>query len=247
MFKDHFSGHAANYSTFRPSYPTELYEWLADTCRLRKCAWDCATGNGQAARTLAKFFSRVVATDASAEQIAHATAPDNVHFQLGSAERSELLDESIDLVTVAQALHWFDLGRFYAEVQRVLKPGGVLAVWSYQLGRISQDVDVVVGHLYKDITGPYWFPERGIVDSGYRGLPFPFKELQVPQFSMSCEWTFGQLTGYLETWSGTQRYREVTGSSALDHVTIRLQEAWGDPQAVRTVTWPLNVRVGYRE
>jgi len=244
-FKDHFSGHAADYSTFRPSYPHSLYRWLAGACQEHDRAWDCATGNGQAARGLADFFARVDATDASPEQIGNATGDSTVRFRVAAAEESGIPGGSIDLVTVAQALHWFDLEKFYAEVYRVLKPGGMTAVWTYELSKVCPAVDEIVWRLYTDITGPYWPPERDIVDAGYKTLPFPFREIDPPEFTMTSEWTLQQYRGYLGTWSAAHRYFADTGQKPLELVDEQLEKAWGDTSMTRSISWKLNVRAGY--
>lgn len=244
-FEDHFSGHAEDYSCFRPSYPAALYRWLSDSCPGHRRAWDCATGNGQAARALAGFFHHVDATDASSEQIARAMPANNVNYRVARAERSDLGSGSVDLVTVAQALHWFDLDSFYAEARRVLKPGGMLAVWTYRLSEVCPAVDAVVGRLYTEITGPYWPPQHANVATGYRDLPFPFTEVTPPRFEMNCDWTLVQFAGYLGTWSAVHRYHAETGRHALDLVRARLEDAWGDPLVTRTVSWPLTLRAGY--
>ena len=243
-FQDHFSGHAADYARFRPHYPPELFAWLAELAPASELAWDCATGNGQAAVALSAHFAEVVATDASAEQVAQAEAHAGVRYAVAPAEESGLPEGSVDLVTVAQALHWFDLGRFYAEVRRVLRPSGILAVWSYGLFECSPAVDVLVRRLYADIVGPYWPMERRLVEEGYRSLPYPFPELAPPAFAMEARWTLAQTAGYLNTWSAVQRYRKDRAEDPLDLIAAELTAAWGDPAAAQRLRWPLQLRVG---
>ena len=180
-FKDHFSAHASAYARYRPRYPEALFAYLASLCPAHDLAWDCATGNGQAARSLTEHFARVVATDASADQLAHAAPHEQITYHVAPAAQSPLASHSADLVTVAQALHWLDLDAFYAEVRRVLKPGGVLAVWTYGLLRINPAVDAVIQRLYTDIVGAYWPPERRHVEDGYRALAFPFDAIEPPR------------------------------------------------------------------
>lgn len=242
-FQDHFSGHAVDYARFRPCYPAALFAWLAQVAPGHDLAWDCATGNGQAAVALAAHFAQVVATDASAQQIAQAEVHPRVRYAVAPADASDLTDGSADLVTVAQALHWFDLERFYTEVGRVLRPGGVLAVWSYGLFECLPAVDAQVCHLYGEIVGSYWPMERQLVEDGYRSLPFPFEELSAPGFSMTAEWSLAQVRGYLNTWSAVQRYRRDRGEDPLAAIDVPLRAAWGDAP-VRVIRWPLHLRVG---
>lgn len=244
VFKDHFSGHAAEYTTYRPCYPRGLYAWLATLVPAESRVWDCATGNGQAALGLAEFFAEVVATDASASQIDASKPHPRVSYRVAPAEASGLRDHSVALVTVGQALHWFDFEVFYREVRRVLQPGGVLAAWSYGLMTVSPAVDAVVQRLYGEIIGPYWPPERHLVEQRYRDLPFPLDEFDAPDFAMQTEWTLPQLVGYLGTWSAVQRYRKSNSSDPLALVTDELSQAWGDAAVKRTITWPLFMRVG---
>ena len=187
-FKDHFSGHAGIYCEARPTYPLELFAWLAQQAPDTELAWDCGCGNGQATVALAGHFARVVGSDPSANQIAQAQPRANVEYRVEPAERSSFADGSVSLVTVAQALHWFDHARFYAEVKRVLKPRGVIAAWSYADCSATPAVDAVKNRLYVDLTGPYWPPERRYIDEGYRTLPFPFERIAAPAFEMRVDW-----------------------------------------------------------
>lgn len=245
-FKDHFSALAADYASYRPRYPARLFADLAAVAPARDVAWDCATGNGQAAEGLAVHFSAVVATDASATQIAAAHGPGNVRFAVAPAEASGLPDGSVDLILVAQAAHWFDLPAFYAEAARVLKPGGVLALLTYTGVRISPSLDPLLRDYHQVIVGPYWPPERAHVEADYRTLPFPWPELDFPGQEMTAEWTLDQLIGYLGTWSATARYREQTGKDPLPALRARLLPLWGDPGQPLTVRWPLPLRIGRR-
>ena len=242
--KDHFSGHAAVYQQFRPDYPDAIFAYLASLCPGHDLAWDCATGNGQAARALAPFFANVIATDFSAEQIDQARADAKVRYLVASADKAPIEDSTVDLVTVAQALHWFDLTTFYPEVRRVARPGGVLAVWCYQLHHITPELDAIVHRFYSEIVGDYWPPERRIVEEGYRTLPFPFEELTTPEFRMVHSWDFEHIMGYFGSWSSTQRYRKKTGKDPLALVADELKAAWGDPEQAHDVVWPVSLRVG---
>lgn len=243
-FQDHFSGHADDYRHYRPGYPKPLFAYLAARAPERRLAWDCATGNGQAAAQLTDYFDQVIATDASAAQIDHAPATERVSFRCAPAEASGLEAASVDLVTVAQALHWLDFDRFYAEVRRVLKPGGVLAAWCYGLFRSSPAVDRIVGRFYEQVVGPYWPPERRWIDEGYATLPFPFPELPAPQFAMQRQWTLPQLLGYMNTWSAVRRYTQAHGVNPLDEIDAELASAWPRNAETMAVNWNVRLRVG---
>jgi SAM-dependent methyltransferase len=247
FYADHFSRLAPAYANCRPGYPDELFVYLAEVCSRRSVAWDCAAGTGQASVPLARFFHRVIATDASAAMIDNATPHPNVEYRVGVAEASDLESGTVDLVTVAQALHWLDLDRFYAEVKRVLIPGGVLAVWTYGVHYLDDEaIDRAIGQFYSDIVGPYWPGERRHVESGYRTLPFPFPELAPPPFSMQEEWTLAELLGYLGTWSATQRFREIKRYDPVEQLAGELRPLWGNAASVRRIRWPLSLRVGRR-
>jgi len=244
-FKDHFSGHAEAYAASRPAgYPRELFEFLATLTPGRRRAWDCGTGNGQAALSLAETWEQVVATDASAEQLSHALPHPRIEYRLAPAEASGLADGSIDLVNVAQALHWFDFDRFYAEVRRVLVPGGALAVWTYNLARITPDLDRWIDRLAEEIVGPYWPPERRWVDEEYRTVPFPFHEVPAPAFELRERWDLERFVRYLKTWSSSTRYQKATGRDAVEELREELTRAWGDPAELRTLRWPVYLRAG---
>jgi ubiquinone/menaquinone biosynthesis C-methylase UbiE len=242
-FKDHFSGHASDYAKFRPHYPRDLFAYLAEIAPERKCAWDCATGNGQAAIALTEFFQNVVATDASETQIANGQPHDRITYRVASAERSELPSAAVDLITVAQALHWFDREMFFKEAQRVLKPGGILAIWTYNLFKIAPEIDRLVETFYRETVGPYWDFERGLVETGYSTIEFPFDEFRQPDFRMQAEWSLDDVLGYLRTWSATKGFIAAHGLDPVVDLSAKLRSAWGE-SATRNVTWPLNVRVG---
>ena len=239
-FKDHFSAQSAGYARHRPRYPRELFSYLAGLSG-RRCAWDCATGNGQAAVVLADHFDRVIATDASRAQIDEAVAHPAVSYRVATAEESRLQDDSVDLVTVGQALHWFDTGRFSAEASRVLVAGGILAAWCYELCVVSPDCDRIVGQLYTDIVGAFWPPERRLIEERYAGIELPGTPLSAPAFEMKAQWTVDHMLGYLSTWSACQRYRREHGDDPVRLIEDELREAWG--AAPQTLCWPLTVRV----
>ena len=243
-FKDHFSDASAAYAEFRPTYPDTMFAWLASLCNEHECAWDCATGSGQAAIELAKQFKQVIATDASVEQIKHASGPGNVRFAVAPAEASGLYSQSTDLITVAQAAHWFDLPRFYTEVNRVLKPGGVLAIWGYGRLNLSKGMDELFEHFYSDTIGPFWPQERKLIDDGYRTLDFPFVEIPAPEFFIEVEWDLPRLLAYLSTWSAVKRYQTANEVDPLPALASSLAPLWGDTRQARPLQWPLFLRVG---
>lgn len=244
-FKDHFSGVAGRYADFRPHYPAELFDYLAGLVPKNATVWDCAAGNGQATLDLAARLDRVIATDASREQIAAAPLRPNVEYRVAPAEHSGLADASVSLVTVAQALHWFDLPRFYGEVKRVMQPNGLLAVWAYGINQVEGDVvDALVQDYYSNVVGPYWPPERKVVEEGYRTIVFPFAEITPPSFRMEAQWTLGQLLGYFSTWSATTRFIKARGFSPLETFSAEMAKVWGDQNSPRLVVWPLTLRLG---
>jgi len=242
-FKDHFSRQATDYAKFRPRYPQELFDYLGSIAPGGHLAWDCGTGSGQAAVGLTSVFNHVIATDASKKQIANAQQHDRVEYRIAPAENSAIQSASVDLIMVAQALHWFDLDRFYAEARRVLKPDGVLAASAYNLLHIKPAIDEVVNRYYYKVVGPFWPPERELVER-FADLPFPFPKIDPPKFEMTADWNLDHLLGYLETWSSTQRFIAAKGSDPLEQITDDLRNVWGDPKQARSVTWPLSVRVG---
>lgn len=243
-FKDHFSPHAADYAAYRPTYPETLFQFVAGLPAERKVVWDCATGNGQAALGLAPHFGRVIATDASEAQIAQAVPHPGIAYRVAPAEASGLAGGSVDLVAVAQAAHWFDFERFYAEVRRVLSPGGAVALWAYDLPRLAPELDPLIDRFGRQTVGPYWPPERKWVDDGYRDLPFPFQEIPVPRFELAAEWPLERFLSYLSTWSAVKRHDAATGRNAVAELRPGLAAVWGDPEAPRPLRWPVAMRAG---
>ena len=242
-FSDHFASVSGAYAHFRPTYPPPLFDWLAAVAPTRRRVWDCATGTGQAAVALAAHFSEVVASDASASQLAAASPHPRVHYRLAAAENSGLEADSLDLVTVAQALHWFDRPRFFAEVARVLRPGGVLAVWSYGIPQLEGEArNALLQHFYGAIVGPYWPAEKALVENGYRDLVLPFTGLKAPSFAMEAAWTLEQLLGYGSSWSASASYRAALGTDPLDQLRPALTAAWGEAKTPRSLHWPLTIK-----
>jgi SAM-dependent methyltransferase len=243
-FKDHFSGHSGLYSQYRPDYPDALFRFLAESSPSQTRAWDCATGSGQAALGLSVYFEQVLATDASSAQLEKATPEKNIEYNVAQAEKSGLETGSIDLVTVAQALHWFDIDAFYHEAERVLRPGGVLAVWNYNMLQCDASIDALLEHLYSDIVGPWWPPERALIENDYNDLAFPFEEQPAPDFAMHTEWDLEQMLGYLRTWSAVQRYARDKGLDPVTLIEEKLSSLWGPADHKRPIHWPLSLRWG---
>jgi ubiquinone/menaquinone biosynthesis C-methylase UbiE len=242
--RDHFSTVAAGYAAYRPTYPPALFTALAAVVPQTDAAWDCGAGTGQASVALATHFSQVFATDASAEQIARAVPHARVTYRVALAEESGLPDGSVSLVTVAQALHWFDVPAFHREVRRVLVPGGVIAEWSY--GLLDVPDAPAVGDVVRALEAhlkPWWPPERAHVDAAYADLEFPFAPIDIGRFAMEATWTASQLTGYIATWSAVGRYAAAQRDNPLESLARDLARAWGSAETHR-IQWPLTLRVG---
>lgn len=242
-FKDHFSGHAELYRRFRPTYPPALFASLAELAPARNAAWDAGTGNGQAALFLAEHFARVEASDASAAQIAAATPHARVHYRVAPAEASGLADASIDLAMSAQALHWFDHARYFAEVRRVVRPGGIVAALTYMHCEVDPALDAVLAR-YIDRVRADWPPERRFVDAGYANIAFPFAPIPLPPIDVTADLDFAAYYGYLATWSAAQRYLRRTGVDPRLALEADFAAVWGDPTRVRPVRWPLAGHIG---
>jgi SAM-dependent methyltransferase len=244
-FADHFSRLATGYAAYRPRYPEGLFAAVAAPSPFRDRVWDCGTGTGQAAHGLAAHFDSVLASDASREQVRAASPHDRVRYFVARAEAVPLRSWSVGMVTVAQALHWLELPEFYAEARRVLRPGGLLVVWTYGRQRVDRGpVDEVLDDFYDRVIGCYWAPERRWVETGYRTLWFPFEETTIEAPPMHTEWSLPQLLGYIGTWSAVAKCREVTGTDPLTELVARLAPLWGDPSTARGVEWPISVRAG---
>lgn len=238
-FQDHFSARAAEYARSRPDYPPELFTALAEQTPGRSLAWDCGTGNGQAARGLAVHFESVVATDPSAPQLERARPHPRITYRQAGEGDSGLESGTADLVSAAQAAHWFDPARFTDEAARVLRPGGVLAVWCYGLCRIGAEVNGVVEHFYFDTVGRWWPPERRMVDEGYRSMVLPFPEISIGRFSIRREWSLAEFLAYVRTWSAVERGTRASGRDPTVELERSLMPLW---RTTRPVEWPLHLR-----
>lgn len=243
-FADHFSGVSAAYAAFRPRYPDALFEFLASQAPARAQAWDAGTGSGQAAHGLARYFDQVIASDASGTQIAHAAPHARVTYRVAPAESSGLANQSVDLVAVAQAVHWFDRERFWKEARRVLRPRGVIAVWTYVLLAIDPDIDAVVRRFYSGIVGPFWPPERRLTEERYTTIDFPFDEFTAPDFVIEQDLTLDELVGYIRTWSATRAYLRHHRHDPVDSLVAELARAWRIPSQPRRARWPVAMRIG---
>ena len=250
-FKDHFSRHAELYRRYRPTWPAEVFHWLATLTPVHTRACDVGTGSGQAAHGLAAHFSEVIATDPSATQIAQAEPHPRVRYAVAPAEDSGLPPGSVDLVLAAQAFHWFDFERFFAECRRVLRPAtaqtpsGVVAALTYMHPTVNVAIDTVLARYIAHVRSD-WPPERRFVDAGYANTPFPFKEIAVPAgLALSLELDLDGFFGYLATWSAAQRYRERTGLDPRADFADEVASAWGDPEQRRQVRWPVSGRAGF--
>lgn len=245
QFKDHFSQQSAAYSRYRPGYPQALIDFVAQAAGRCELAIDCATGNGQAAVALAGAFAAVLAVDGSASQLRRAVPHPRVQYACALAEALPVADHSADLIAAAQAVHWFDFERYYAECRRVLRPGGLFAAWTYEKFRVDDRVDALVDAFYTDVVGRYWPPERRYVEQGYRTLPFPWEELSAPPFTLQTDWTLAEVIGYLATWSSVQRYKDAhAGADPLPQLQSSLAPLWPADGSPRRIAWPIHVRLG---
>lgn len=244
MKENFFSPIAREYARYRPTYPPELFRYLASRVPGRSLAWDCATGSGQAAVGLVDHFQQVIATDISDELLAQAVPHPRISFRHADAVMSGIPAHAVDLVTVANAMHWFHGDAFEQEVRRVLKPGGVIAAWSFAFADISPEVDRLTRKVHNEIVDPFWIGPNHIVEHGYKDLQFGFAPVVPPPIAMTSHWDLDQLEGYMRTWSASVKYLKQHGQDPVRLVHEELLAAWGDPEQAREVRWQLNLRVG---
>ncbi|OGR01673.1 MAG: hypothetical protein A2511_09770 [Deltaproteobacteria bacterium RIFOXYD12_FULL_50_9] len=242
-FKDHFSVNSENYKKYRPEYPAELFAYLASLSPAQEKAWDCGTGSGQTAKGLVRFFKSVIASDPSSSQIKNAEKISGIEYLVTTAENSTLADEECDIITVSQALHWFRLKDFFKEADRVLKPDGILAVWSYNLLSVSPGIDPIITDFYSKTLGDYWPVERKLVETSYNDIVFPFQEVIPPDFAMQAEWNLPELIGYISTWSAVKEFQTANSISPLGDLYEQLCQSWGKPSRKMTVSWPLTLKI----
>lgn len=244
-FKDNFSKQAEVYVKFRPSYPSELFGFLKGLTVEHELAWDCGTGNGQSAIQLAQFFDRIYATDPSQEQIKNAIPDVRIEYKVENAEYpSSIYDKSVDLITVAQAVHWFDFGAFNSQVRRVLKPGGVIAVWAYGIPTINDEIDIIVKNFHDNIVGEFWVPENKLIDKEYSTIPFPYEEIEAPEFFIRKQVTFSEALGHFRSWSATQKYIDKYAENPINSLSQKLEVYWGESQIQKEMVWKLILKVG---
>ncbi|MEP7136034.1 MAG: class I SAM-dependent methyltransferase [Chloroflexota bacterium] len=242
-----FSQASDQYAKHRPQYPDELFSYLSEIAAEHGSAWDCATGNGQAAVSCAKYFAHVEATDLSAEQIEHGILHPKVRYSVSPAEHTSFADHSFDLITVATAVHWFDQEQFFREVDRVLKPQGILAIWSYGFFTIETEIDALIDHELLKPIDPFWADGNRQIFNGYRDLALPFDEIhETPKFFMQVEWTLGQLSAYLRTWSAVKRFTLELGVDPVTKIQSKLKAIWREPDTSKAVTMPLYLRVSMK-
>jgi len=242
--KDNFSVNSDKYARYRPGYPNELFEFLNEITNQKDLAWDCGTGNGQSARSLSKYYKKVYATDISNKQLKHAQHTNNIVYAQEAAEKTSLEENTVDLITVSQELHWFDIPSFYAEVKRVGKQDAVIAVWTYNLLKADLYTDKILHNYHFDILKDYWDPERQHVNDGYSNIPFPFKKINSPAFNIELYWTNKDLEGYLNTWSATQKFIETNHINPVNDLMEKININWKAGET-RRIIFPLYLKAGY--
>lgn len=242
--EERFNKQSGAYAKFRPRYPDSLFKFLSENCDGHNLAWDCATGNGQAACGVAGYFDKVVATDISEEQIKHAFQNEKIEYKICKAENSKFPDRSVDLITIAQALHWFDFDIFYGEVNRILKPQGIIAAWAYSSSRISPEIDKITDYYDKKFLWEYWSTKNHYVFDKYNSIPFPFKKIECPSFKLECVWDYHEFSGYLSSWSAVEKFKQVNNADPFAEIEQSLKQAWGDLSKAKSITWELSIIAG---
>lgn len=243
--KDLFSSRSDLYAKFRPTYPEALFHFLASKAKAAERLWDCATGNGQVAGPMSGFFAEVYATDISSSQISNAVQAPNIFYSVQPAEKADFADDYFDMITVSQAIHWFNFDAFYKEAFRTLKHDGVFAAMGYGMFNVIDDdrIDRETQVFYHDVTGPYWDTERKYVDEHYRNIPFPFEEMETPAFSIDKKWTRADLMGYLSTWSAIKNYIRINKKDPLLDLNAQLLPDWPEDQE-KHIRFPVFMRIG---
>ncbi|MCK0145080.1 class I SAM-dependent methyltransferase [Arenibacter sp. F26102] len=241
---DRFSQQSKNYKDYRPTYPEGMFKYIYSFCNTRNTCWDCGTGNGQVAAVLSNSFKQVFATDISQQQINNAILKPNIHYSVQRAEKTIFPDHYFDLITVAQAVHWFDLPSFNKEVNRVLKPNGIIAIWGYGLLKINPEIDAIINHFYQHIIGAYWDKERDYIDQSYSSIPFNFNEVVIEKtFKIETQWTIDQLQGYFNSWSSVQNYKDKNkGDSPVEQLIMDIAPKWNTGH--QQITFPIFIRIG---
>ena len=240
---DHFSSVSATYATFRPRYPSALFEFVSSIAQNHRRAWDCGAGSGQATADLAEYFQEVVASDISAKQIASAEPHPRVRWIVSPAESTPIADASIDLIAIAQALHWFDHKRFNEEVRRVAAPGAAIAAWTYGSPRMEGPVGRALDRLMYETLGTSWPPGRNHVLAEYRTIPFPFPRIAAPSLMLEERWSLERVAGYARSWSATVQYRTTHDDDPVETFEREARETWADGES-RAMVWPLTILAG---
>lgn len=241
MPKDNFSKQASLYAAFRPQYPSDLYAYIYKHVDTFNAAWDCATGNGQVASVLSTTFDMVYATDISDAQLSQAHKMQNIIYSKASAESSGLKTAHIDLITVGQAIHWFDTKLFYEEAIRVGRENATICYWGYGLLQINEAIDQIIDHFYNKTVGPFWDPERKIIDNNYNDIVFPLKQQKSANFLLQVRWSLDHLLGYLSSWSAVQKYIDINKSNPVNDIQSELEKLWINDL---TVTFPIFLKLG---
>ena len=243
-FIDNFSKQVDSYHKFRPSYPSNLFEFLSSMTSEHQLSWDCGTGNGQSANSLTHYYEKVFATDPSTQQIENAKLHKRIIYRVETAEKTSLENNTVDLITVAQAVHWFNFDNFYSEVKRVLKQDGIIAVWAYGLPIIENSVDKIIKHFHDNIVGDFWQAENRLIENEYETIPFPFKQITTPNFFIQKEISFSDTVGLLKSWSATQKYIDKHNQNPIALIEKELLEIWGEKESEKSATWKLILKVG---
>jgi ubiquinone/menaquinone biosynthesis C-methylase UbiE len=244
FMKDNFSKQAATYANFRPNYPSELFDFILQNVDNKQVAWDCATGNGQAAKVLAAHFEQVFASDSSQAQIEKAVQKPNIHYSVQAAEMTDFAGQSFDLITVAQAVHWFNFDKFYQEIRRVAKPNATVAIWGYSMPQLQNDaLNPLLQTFYAVKTRPYWDAERRHIDEHYSNVPFPFNPIPTPQYRIEMQWNLAAMEGYLNSWSAVQHFIRREGYNPVDNFMADMRQFWQE-DAIQTVHFPLFLKLG---
>jgi ubiquinone/menaquinone biosynthesis C-methylase UbiE len=241
--KDYFSGHSKIYAAFRPVYPEELYQFIYKHLNHKNTAWDCATGNGQVAEYLSTDFKTIYATDVSQQQIDEAVQRRNIHYSVVRAEKTNFENAQFDLITVGQALHWFNREAFYKEAKRLLKPDGLIAAWGYANLNISQEIDERFDNFYNNTVGVYWDEARRLVEQKYKTISFPFKEIPAPEFQIKVEWNLERFAGYITSWSATQNFIKANGYNPVEKFIASLHDVWKENDT-KSITFPVFLKLG---
>lgn len=245
LSKDLFSTQAADYARYRPAYPAQLIEYILGFVETRETAWDCATGNGQAALLLSPYFKQVMATDLSEKQLRQAARANNIIYSTGSAEHSSFADNSFNLITIAQAYHWFHFNDFEQEARRVAKPGAIVAAWGYNIpASENKEINRLIHHFYTAVAGPFWDAERKWVDDSYQTIPFSFETIPSKTFAISVQWTVADLAGYFSTWSSVQHFIKAKGYKPVNEIAEQLAAAWPRETSTVHLSFPVFLRLG---